>query len=274
VVVLEPRSGKVLAVSDRAFAAANRVAASTFKPLVVAAALEEGVIEADQRFDCENGRRTYENGAVLRDAGSFGELSTTEILAHSSNIGMSKIFDRLGGPAIERWFVAFHLDAPGPLADSGSLRYLDEPSAGTMKGAVTAIGFGARTSPLHLAAAYATFANAGIYVAPALSKQPPTSERLLDARNAGRVLQMLESAVDEGTGKAARVRGVRVAGKTGTADLEGAGSGEHSTASFVGIVPADAPRFVIVVVVDDPKGAASGGRVAAPVFARVATRIL
>jgi cell division protein FtsI (penicillin-binding protein 3) len=277
VVVLEPSSGRLLGVSNEALAATNRIAASTFKPLVVAAALEEGVIRVDDRFDCGHGRRIYDGGAVLRDAGSFGELSVTEILARSSNIGMSKIFDRLGGPKLERWFDVFHLNQPSPLAgsSSGSLHHLDEPSAGTMRGAVTAIGFGAWVSAVRLAAAYGAFANAGVYTDPTSSRRStPTRTRVLAPGTARAVLAMLETAVDSGTGQAARVDGVRIAGKTGTADLELPGGEPHSAAYFVGIVPADAPRFVIVVMVEDPKGGAGGGRVAAPVFARVASRIL
>jgi beta-lactamase regulating signal transducer with metallopeptidase domain len=276
VVVLEPSSGRVLAVSNPELAGSTRTAASTFKPLVVAAALDEGIIRPDERFDCEHGRRTYSDGLLLRDSGDYGELSVTEILARSSNIGVSKIFDRLGGPRLQGWFRTFHLDRPAPLPGSvaGSLHALSESSAGTMQGAVTAIGFGAKVSPLHLAAAYATFANGGMYVAPTLSRSTVArTERVLEPTTAKEVRRMLEFAVDSGTGQAARIEGVRVAGKTGTADADDAGQSQ-SLAYFVGIVPADAPRFVIAVVVVEPEGGIGGARVSAPAFASVAAKIL
>lgn len=276
VVVLEPSTGRVLAVSDPNLAGSIRTAASTFKPLVVAAALDEGIIRPDERFDCEHGRRTYSDGLVLRDSGDYGELSVTEILARSSNIGVSKIFDRLGGPRLEGWFRTFHLDRPAPLPGSaaGSLHALSEASAGTLQGAVTAIGFGAKVSPLRLAAAYATFANDGAYVAPTLSRSTVArAERVLEPTTAKEVRRMLEFAVDSGTGQAARIEGVRVAGKTGTADANDAGQSQ-SLAYFVGIVPSDAPRFVIAVVVVEPEGGVGGARVSAPAFASVASKIL
>jgi beta-lactamase regulating signal transducer with metallopeptidase domain len=275
VVVLEPKTGRVVALGNPALASANRTPGSTFKPLVVAAALETGAIQPDDRFDCEKGERKYPDGVTLRDAGSFGELDVTEILAQSSNVGLSKIFDKLGGPTLTNWFTRFHLNEPALDASAGSLGALDDTSAGTMKGAVIAIGVGAKVSPLHLAAMYGAFANQGLYVPPSLERRPSAKpERVLEATTAARVLGMLESAVERGTGKAAQVSGVRVAGKTGTADLRDTGSDDHSIAYFAGIVPADAPRYVIVVVVEDPKEAASGGRAAAPVFARIASQIL
>lgn len=275
VVVLEPKTGRVVALGNPALATANHTPGSTFKPLVVAAALETGAIQPDDRFDCENGQRKYPDGVTLRDAGAFGELSVTEILAQSSNVGVSKIFDKLGGPTLTAWFTRFHLNEPALDATAGSLGALDDTSAGTMKGAVIAIGVGTKVSPLHLAAMYGAFANQGLHVPPSLEHNPSAKpERVLQATTAVRVLGMLESVVESGTGKAAHLDGVRVAGKTGTADLDGAGSEDHSMAYFAGIVPADAPRYVIVVMVEDPKEGASGGRVAAPVFARIAAQIL
>jgi cell division protein FtsI (penicillin-binding protein 3) len=132
-------------------------------------------------------------------------------------------------------------------------------------------------SPLQLAAAYATFANDGAYVAPTLTRRAglPAREVLLKPDTARTVVGMLEGVVagDRATGKEARVAGVRVAGKTGTSEWSVPG-GDGIYASFVGIVPADHPRFVIVVGVEGPREGGTGGSVAAPTFARVATRAL
>jgi len=196
-------------------------------------------------------------------------------LARSSNVGVSRIFDRLGGPRLTRWFSAFHLNQPAqPRAAKGTLHQLDEASAKTMYGAVTALGFGAKVSLLNLASMYATFANAGVYNAPTLAtQQAPRPERLLTPNTAHRVLRMLEAVVATGTGQAARLEGVRVAGKTGTA---GPGdNGETQAVSyFIGIVPVDTPRFVIAIMVLDAQGETGGGRVAAPAFARIARKLL
>jgi beta-lactamase regulating signal transducer with metallopeptidase domain len=275
IVVSDPKTGRVLALGNPEVAREIRTPASTFKPFVIAAALEAGAIQGDERFDCEHGQRQYGGGLTLRDSASHGELDVTQIVAQSSNIGVSKIFDKLGGPGLTSWFVRFHLNEAVLDSAPGGLRELNASSAGTIQGATIATGFGAKLSPLHIAALYGVFANQGEWVAPTLSSDvSPAPERVLRPETAARVVAMLESAVRDGTGKAAGIDGVRVAGKTGTADLDDANADAHSIAYFAGIVPANAPRYVIVVVVEDPKQAASGGRAAAPVFARVASQIL
>lgn len=275
VVVLEPKTGQVLGLGNPALSARNHVAASTFKPLVIAAALETGAVQPDDRFDCEQGQRKFPDGLVLRDAHAAGESDISEILAQSSNVCVSKIFDKLGGPRLVEWFGRFHLNDAMLDAPPGSLGPLDETSAGTMQGATIAIGFGAQLSPLHLASMYGAFANQGFYVAPSIALGDTRMPvRVMKSETATRVLALLEAAVERGTGKAARVEGVRVAGKTGTADVEDRGPEAHSLAYFAGIVPVDAPRYVIVVMVEDPKKAAGGGQVAAPLFARIASQIL
>jgi cell division protein FtsI/penicillin-binding protein 2 len=259
-------------------AARVRTPASVFKPFTVGAALDDGVVRADDEFDCEHGARTY-GDRTLRDPVALGVLSVKDIVAQSSNIGMSKIFDKLGGPALGRWFDRFHFaDVPGdiPGGAAGAMsRDAARSGSGTMDGAVVAIGFGVRLSPLHLAALYGTIADDGLYNAPTLRADAVVEpERILKSDTARTLIAMLENAVMNGSGKAASIRGVRVAGKTGTADLEDADSDGRSTAFFAGIVPADAPRFTIVVVVEDPKAGASGAQAAAPAFARIARQIL
>jgi cell division protein FtsI (penicillin-binding protein 3) len=133
-------------------------------------------------------------------------------------------------------------------------------------------------SPLQIAAAYATLANEGEYVAPTRTHRtgPAPRERVMKAETARNVVSMLEGVVygEKGTGKLARVDGVRVAGKTGTASWDLPGGGEGIYASFVGFVPSTSPRFVIVVGVEQPKGEGGGGVVAAPAFSKVASRAL
>ncbi|HEY0466881.1 MAG TPA: penicillin-binding transpeptidase domain-containing protein, partial [Polyangiaceae bacterium] len=258
ILVLDPRTGALLASSDDAPGQAI-VPASTLKPLAVATALDAELITPEQRFDCGNGSRSYDS-LVLRDAGSYGSLTAAEILAVSSNIGASRIFDVLGGERLGAGLRRFRVGAPANIV------------GGTMSGAIIAIGQGSTTTPLALASAYGVFANDGLL--PGAAGAPP--ERVIKASTAKTVRAMLEGAVSTelATGKAAAVASVRVGGKTGTSDAECCTEGSGSFMSFVGIVPIDAPRWVIYVGVGKPNKEGSGGTIAAPAFSRVATRAL
>lgn len=260
IVILDPHTGSLLANSDDALGKPI-VPASTLKPLTIATALDAGLIGPEQRFDCGNGTRNY-GEQVLRDAGQYGSLTATEILAVSSNIGVSRIFDVLGGERLSDGLRRFGIDAPPQI-----------PSA-TLKGAIIAMGEGSTTTPIALASAYGVFANDGL-----LATAGRAPERVIQASTAQTVRSMLESAVsgERATGKAASVPGVRVGGKTGTsddADCESCAQGGGTFVHFAGIVPIDAPRWVIYVGVGKPKNAGTGGTVAAPAFSRVAARVL
>jgi cell division protein FtsI (penicillin-binding protein 3) len=261
VVVLDAKTGRVLATTD------DRpgdpvVPASTLKPLTVALALDAGLIDANQRFDCGNGQRAY-GAQTLRDAGAYGMLDSAQILAVSSNVGVSRIFDALGGERLGEGLRRFHVDAPAEI-----------PNA-SLRGAIIAMGEGSLTTPLAVAAAYGVFANDGVYTAPGSEQK----ERVLKPETAQRLRAMLETVVtgEQATGKAAQVSGARVGGKTGTSDdpdCEACAQGPGLFASFVGIVPIDRPRYVIYVGVGQPREPGTGGSLAAPVFARIATRVL
>jgi beta-lactamase regulating signal transducer with metallopeptidase domain len=264
VLVLDPQTGHVLAAAYRggtestAQLAAVRpmVPGSTMKPLVIAAALEEGVIHPSDKFDASPGPL-----APLKDAEPHGVLDVREILTVSSNVGLAKIFDRLGGAKLATWGKRFHLaSVPSTIPDGPS-------------GAAVAIGAKFSSSPLEIAAAFATLANGGVYHAPTFVPRRDDGERVVRAETATTVLDLLEGVTsDHGTGKAARLDGVKVAGKTGTSHL-GEGPNDYY-ASFVGTAPADHPRYVIFVGAETPRDGGSGGKVAAPVFARVMNRLL
>ncbi|HEX7451480.1 MAG TPA: penicillin-binding transpeptidase domain-containing protein [Polyangiaceae bacterium] len=261
VVVLDPHRGAVLALHDDA-PGAPVVPASTLRTLTVALALDAALITPEQHFDCGNGSRAY--GAVaLRDPGQHGSLDASEILEVSSNIGVSRIFDVLGADRFNDGMRRFHVAIPGSI------------EGGTMRGAVIANGEGSTLTPLALAAAYGVFANDGLLAVPGAAP-----ERIIKESTARTVRSMLESVVtaELGTGKAAAVSGVRVGGKTGTSDpspdCEVCPHGVAAFANFVGIVPLDAPRWVIYVGVADSQKEGTGGTIAAPVFSRIATRAL
>ena len=277
VLVLDPRTGEILADAGRAHGARTDVArlgtylpGSTLKAVTLAAALDDGVVTPGDRFDCENGKRSY-GARTLRDAGAYGTLPLPEVLAVSSNIGFSKVFDRLGEGRLDGWMRRFHFDPASQQRGAGV------PDA-AWDGAMLANGESMAATPLQVASAFAVFANGGAYLAPTLVRRAGSApgEQLLKAETARAVVAMLEEAVngERATGKLARVAGVRVAGKTGTAEWTLPDGSERRYMSFVGLVPATAPRFVILVGVEMPHGEESGGTVAAPAFARVATRAL
>jgi beta-lactamase regulating signal transducer with metallopeptidase domain len=251
-IVLDATSGTVLTLATRgnADARAARAPGSTLKPFTFAAALEAGVATPSTRVDCEGGKRVY-GARTLSDASSHGTLDLGGALAVSSNVCTAKLAEPLGdrlADALRRYHVA-------------TLAHIDTR---TIDGAAIACGEGARVSALDLAAGYTAFANRGVY------RFGATTERVMSERAAADVLAMLERVVSdaEGTGHAAAIDGVRVAGKTGTSE-RGAG---RNYASFVGIVPADAPRYVILVGVDNVAG--GGGKIAAPMFAKIAAKAL
>jgi beta-lactamase regulating signal transducer with metallopeptidase domain len=282
VVVLDPATGAILANAGRAGgrvadvgAARAYVTGSTLKAVMLAAALDEGVVTPAESFDCENGARAY-GPRTLHDSTSNGLLTLPQMMAVSTNVGFSKVFDRLGGDRLSRWLRRFHFGVAPPVSGAVAGELPARIEDRSFEGATVAIGGGMTASPLQMAAAYAALANDGVYVAPTLSSGGSAPrEAIVRPDTARAVVAMLEEAVagERATGKLARVAGVRVAGKTGTAELPWPG-GEVVYASFVGIVPADHPRFVILVGVEAPRGGESGGTVAAPVFAQVASRAL
>jgi len=251
IVVLDPQRGAILAQTDDA-PERPLVPASTIKPLVVALALDAGAITPEQRFDCGHGAREYPGG-TLRDVGPFDSLSTDEVIVTSSNIGTSRIFDALGAERFEAGMARLGLSMP-------------KLEAGSLRAAVVAIGHGTSTTPVGLARAYTVLANEGVDTWSA-----PQPTRVIGVETARAVRTMMEHSIyaERATGKLAAVPGVRVAGKTGT-------HGEEApvVASFVGWLPAEAPRFVILVSIETAKSDAGGGSTAAPVFARVAERAL
>lgn len=226
------------------------VAGSTMKAFLLAAALDEGVVKESDVFDCSGER----GPSTLKDSQPNGRLTLPEMIAVSSNIGFAQVFDRLGGARADRVLRRFHFTPPAAFANQ---------QAGDWDGALTAIGATMTATPLEVASAYAALADGG--------------DGIVKASTAARVGALLEGVVasEKGTGKKARVDGVRIAGKTGTSSWTAKNGGETTYASFVGFAPADRPRYVIFVGVEGAAGKqAWGGEVAAPVFSRIAAHVL
>lgn len=248
---------------------------STMKPVTVAAALESGRYTPESQIDTSPGFRRF-GRFTIRDSHNYKVLDLTGIVVKSSNIGVSRIATDLGGDVIRNLYyrlglgqatgVGFPGEAVGVLPAPPRWRPVEE--------ATLSYGYGMSVNALQLAQAYMVLANGGIRYPISLLKleAPPQGERVLSEGVTAEVRQMLQAAVEQGTGKRARLGFYASAGKTGTVHLVGRGGYEKSQykAIFAGMAPVDNPRIVTVVAVDAPQGGEYyGGEVAAPVFARV-----
>ncbi len=310
IVVLDPKTGEVLALANRpTFDPNHRVESvvqtnnlavqsayepgSTLKAITVAAALEEGAIRQDETFFCEEGRWQYTPQHPIRDTKPSEWLTVTECLAKSSNICTTKIYDKLGKASMHRWVSRFHFGERPNIQLPGAAKGLlaDWREWSDIQGANISFGQGMSASPLQVAAAFGALANEGVYNEPTLVldviandgetvwTHEASAERVVRADTARTVMDMLTAVVEtkHGTGKNARIEGYRVAGKTSTAqkaDTTGGYYEDQYYASFVGAVPADDPRVVILVSVDNPEGGHYGNEVAAPTFARLGQRLM
>lgn len=264
---------------------------STFKIITAAAALESGVVHAEDEFDCEMGGITL-LGIHIRDHKKFGRLTFAQVIAKSSNVGVIKAALLVGNERFYRTIRGFGfgqlagIDLPGESA--GILHPLE--SWGPLAKAYIAFGQGVSVTPLQLAAAAAAVANEGRLLRPhvvaAVSRgearvakypQPPVVGRPISPATARELKRLLEGVVTEGTGRAAAVAGYRVAGKTGTAQIPVRGGYLRNgfLPSFVGFAPADRAALVGVVAIAEPQGFEyHGGQVAAPVFGAIARQVL
>jgi membrane carboxypeptidase/penicillin-binding protein PbpC len=278
VIAMELPSGLVVAVAGRDRASGPTIGlerpyppASTVKPLVLAAALDAGVLKKDDTIDGQGGSRevTTHDGKkhTMTDHAPQGSMSLEKMLAVSSNVGATKVGERLGAARLLAALDTVGLFAPvdGLVVAPSSRPTLDGDA---WHQAVVSIGHDCSVNPLRVVAAFGALASDGEVVAPRLRPATPrTTSRFVSADAARAVTSMLESVVAEGgTGSRARVDGLRIAGKTGTADLDGG----VSYASFVGILPAGAPRYVVLVGAETRTG--SGGTTAAPRFASLVSR--
>ena len=254
---------------------------STIKPFAILAALETGDFRPDSIIDTSPGSYLI-SGHKIKDPINYGALSLSEIIQFSSNVGISKIALDLPNRAIyevlRRSGFGEQVGIGLPGETMGSLRSKDMEIP--VERAALAYGYGLTVTPLQLANAYLKIASLGENrrVSIFRSELKPEFDRIHGEAFTMEVIKMMETVTEiEGTGKAAAVKGYRVAGKTGTAQrfINGRFDPDSHNVWFVGIVPAYEPRLVMVVVVNDPKaGASGGGTVAAPIFAQVARHSL
>ena len=307
-VVMDPKTGEILALANHPRfnpntpkdlprdTLRNRAAldamepGSTFKAFVVAAALEQRAIRADEPFYCEKGRWNIGRHTV-HDSHPHETLTPRGILQVSSNICAAKVAQRLGRDELVRYYGAFGFGERTGLGLPGEGRGVVPYPRAEIALATEAFGQGLTATAVQLAAGYATLANGGVRMKPylvqrvvdpdgvvLLENRPTEVARVVSEKTAKAVVSMLESVVEkEGTAPRARMPGYRVAGKTGTAqkvDPVAGGYSDKRLASFIGVVPAEAPRAVIIVMIDEPKTDVYGGIVAAPAFREIAEQLM
>ncbi|HYH94636.1 penicillin-binding transpeptidase domain-containing protein [Hyalangium sp.] len=305
VVVLDPKTGELLALANapgfnpntpgsaQQEALRNRAALDAFEPgsttkaFVIAAALEEKALKPEDVFFCENG--AWRIGRyTINDTHSYAWLSAKGILQVSSNICAAKVGQVLGRERLVAYYHAFGFAERTGLSLPGEGKGIIPFPKAEVALATQSFGQGMTATAVQIAAGYGALANEGVLMRPylvskvvdpdgvvLLENRPVEVRRVVSSKVARQVVGMLESVVaKEGTAPKAAMQEYRVAGKTGTAekaDPVARGYSDKRIASFVGVVPADNPRAVILVVVDEPKTDVYGGLVAAPAFKEIAT---
>jgi cell division protein FtsI (penicillin-binding protein 3) len=301
-IVMDPSDGSVLAVANWPQENANDPGAyspearrdrsvnfpyepgSTFKAVTVSGALQAGLITPESGFSVPGQIQVADR--TIHDDTEHGveSLTTSQILARSSNVGAIEIGKILGAPRFNSWVHRFGFGAPTrvglPGEEPGVTLALDHYSGSSMGN--LPIGQGELVTPMQMAAAYAAIANGGILRPPHIVSEVggrvrpvPAGRRILSTTTAAEVRHMLEGVLGpEGTASEVSVPGYTLAGKTGTASKVDPETGEYSktkyVASFIGFAPASDPRLLTAVVVDEPQnGSIFGGTVAAPAFGQI-----
>ena len=260
---------------------------SVFKPFVAAAALEEGLVTPDTVMGCEGGAWRV-GRAVIHDDHPKGDLSVSDVIKYSSNIGAAKLAFLLEAERTTSYLRDFGFGRMTGLEFKGETRGImrSPNNIKPIELATTAYGQGVTSNTLQLAYALATLGNDGVRMQPRMVLEqrdehgelvkrtdPTVDRRVVSSKVAHQVVRMMKTVTEEGgTGTRARIPGYAVAGKTGTAQkaVEGGYSPTDRIGSFVGLVPADDPRLAIAFVVDTPtEGLAYGGIVAGPGFASI-----
>ncbi|WP_414901858.1 peptidoglycan D,D-transpeptidase FtsI family protein [Sphingomonas flavalba] len=301
-IVLDVETGEVIAMASLPVFNPNRVGASpedarrngvtqsvyelgsTFKPLTVAAAMDSGVITSmGQRYDVSTPLQVG-RFRIRDDHPAKGSFTIPEILVHSSNIGTARIADAMGQAMMEKNFRALGFYGPPDieLREKGASIVPSFWARTTVM--TTAYGHGIAVTPLQLANAYATLVNGGIWRPTTLLRRDadkvPAGHRVYSEATSFRSRQLLRLIVEDGTGRKGDAPGFRVGGKTGTAEKPSNGgyNRRNNVSTFAAVFPMDAPRYVVIAMLDSPRGTAdtfgftTAAWTAAPVVKRVIER--
>ena len=307
-IVMNPKTGEIKAMANypvynpnapatienenrRNYAVADIIEpGSTFKLVTAIAAVEQNVVSFNERFETPESGRKIIHGQVMRDHNPLGTLTFTEVMAKSSNIATSEIAQRIPPNTFYQYArnmgfgTPSQIDLPGELA--GRLQRPYEWSRVTLPW--MSIGYEVQVSPVQLVQAYAAFANGGYLMKPFVVKsvtdelgniieknEPKKVRRIARPSTIEKLIPVFEQAVsDSGTAQWASVEGLRIAGKTGTAQkyIDGRYQARYR-ASFVGFFPVEDPEYVILVLLDEPRTSIYGGFTAGSVFKEIAQRV-
>ena len=303
VIVLDPKTGEVLAFANRPDFdlehpdatppenLTNRAVAfvyepgSVFKIVTASAGLEEKAFTEEDTIFCENGAYRVANH-TLHDHEPLGLLTFRQVVEHSSNIGVTKIAQKLGPEKVYAYARRFHFGVKTGIGMVGEVAGMLKPVSRWSKTSIGAIPIGQEVTvtPVQLVCAIAAIANDGRYMKPYYVKalkdpsgrviqefQPQPEDQVIQPDIARRMKSILQGVVDEGTATAAKMKDITAGGKTGTAQKVENGTYSHSkfVASFIGFAPVEDPKLAIVVTVDTPHPVYYGGLVSAPVFKEI-----
>jgi cell division protein FtsI/penicillin-binding protein 2 len=303
IIVMDPNTGEILAFANRptydlenaskspAENRTNRAIVFTYEPgsvfkiVTASAALQEGVIKETDMINCEHGAYKVGNH-ILHDHEPLGTITFREVIEQSSNIGTTKVAQKLGPQRVYNYAHHFRFGMKTGIDLPGEARGNLKPVKFWSKTSIGAVPIGQEVTvtPVQLLGAISAIANNGIYMRPFVVKyikdthdqiiketKPAILDKVISEQTALRVKSILQGVVEKGTGVKAQIKGITVAGKTGTAQkvVGGTYSHGHFYATFVGFAPVDKPRLAAVVVFDDPHPAYYGGTVSAPVFSEV-----
>ena len=304
--IMDPNNGKILAVAafskDKDLLRNNIFQSqyepgSIFKPLIVAAAMNEGFITANTQFNVGDGRIVRSKKTIRESSRSTrGVITTREVIMKSSNVGMVLISDYFTNALFEQYLKDFGLYDKTGVDFPNELKPYTLPSEewDGLKKNNMAFGQGIAITPIQMITAFSAIVNGGTLYKPYLVEKITDGEGIVIRRNTPTVVRkvisdkvsesmrsILADTVDKGTGKRARIEGYAVGGKTGTAQLSGGKSGyirNEYLSSFIGFFPADKPKYVIMAMFMRPQSDIQsnrfGGVVAAPVVGNVIRRII
>lgn len=310
-IVMDPQTGEILAMANRPSYNPNEFynyspqewrnravsfvyePGSTFKAIVAAAALQEGIVTPEKVF-VDPGYVTVSERRIQNwDGESYGTVTFTDIIKHSLNTGFAQVGLQVGAERLDKYVRLFgfgeHTDIELPGEEKGILfdpKYMRDSDLATMS-----IGQSIAVTPIQLVTAMSAIANNGVLLKPHIIKGINNADgsiyreskveiirRVIDESTSKTLTNMLEQVVSSGGGNKAAVKGYRIAGKTGTAEkIRDDGSGYlpgHYIASFCGFAPVEDPKITVLIIIDDPVGVYYGGQIAAPIAKDIFEQIL
>ncbi len=256
---------------------------STFKVIVASAALDSNICYPQQKFYCNNGVYNIRDKKVY-DHRAYSMLTFEDIIVYSSNIGAAKIGQKLGKVRLYNYIERFGFGKKIELGLSGEAKGLLKPLNrwSEVSPAFLSFGYEISVTPLQLTRAINVIASGGYLVNPYIVKtigekklNPGKSKKIISLSTVRRIREIMKAVVNRGTGSKAYIEGISVAGKTGTAKKVKHGRYvKKYVSSFVGFFPAENPRVILYVMINEPQGLYYGGDVAAPLFKDIASKLM